>query len=126
MLAGALGLGGRLDPLAHTSALVHGLDKANRTSNSVRPVVAAHDGLDSLGRFVGVVEGNAADIVVQNVSLDDAVEEPAADEAEFAVDGRSSTLDEGPLLASVVGKSRVSVLKESDGNCCTFQVSQSP
>lgn len=83
--------------------------------------MAAHDRLDGLGGLVSVVEWDAADVVVQNVSFDDAVEEPAADEAELTVDGRSSTLDKGPLLPSVMGKGWVGVLEESDGNCCTVE-----
>jgi hypothetical protein len=36
--------------------------------------VAAHDGLDGLGGFVGVVEGDGADVVVEDVGFDDTVE----------------------------------------------------
>lgn len=117
MLARALGLRRRLDPLAHASTLVHGLDEADGTVCGIGPVVAAHDGLDSLSGFVSVIKGDGADIVVQNVSLDDAMEEPAADEAKLAVNGRGSTFDKGPFLTRVVGKRWVGVLKESDGNC---------
>jgi hypothetical protein len=45
--------------------------------------VLAHDALDGLGGFVGVVEGNRGDVVVEDVGLDDAVEQSAADEAEL-------------------------------------------
>lgn len=125
VLTGALGLGARFNPLAHTGTLVHGLNEADGAVSDVRPVVAAHDGLDSLGGFVGVVEWNSADIVVQDVCLNDTVEEVAADETELAVDGRSGTLDESPLLTSVVRQGRIGVLKEGDGNCCaSTQVSK--
>ena len=56
----------------------------------------AHDRFDSFGRFIGVVEGDDGDVVVENVGLDDAVEELAADEAEFAVDGCCCAAGEVP------------------------------
>lgn len=55
--------------------------------------------------------------MVQDVRLDDAVQQVAADEAELAVDGRGGALDKGPLLAGVVGQGRVGVLQEGDGDC---------
>lgn len=36
--------------------------------------MAAHDRLDGLGGFVGVVERNGRNIVMQDVGFDDAVE----------------------------------------------------
>lgn len=117
MLARPLGLGAGLDPLAHARALVHGLDEANRSIDGIGAVVAAHDGLDGLGGLVGVVEGDSADVVVQDVRLDDTVQQVAADETEFTINGCGSALDKGPLLASVVGQSRVGVLEEGDGDC---------
>lgn len=116
VLAGALSLRAGLDPLAHAGALVHGLDEADGAVGDVGAVVAAHDGLDGLGGLVGVVEGDGADVVVQDVRLDDAVQQVAADEAELAVDGCGGALDKGPLLAGVVGQGRVGVLQEGDGN----------
>lgn len=116
MLARALGLRAGLDPLAHAGGLVHGLDEADGAIGDVGAVVAAHDRLDGLGGLVGVVEGDGADIVVQDVSLDNAVQQVAADESELAVDGRSGALDKGPLLAGVVGQGWVGVLQEGDGD----------
>lgn len=77
----------------------------------------AHDRLDGLGGFVGVVEGNSADVVVEDVGLNDAVEELAADETEFAVNGCGGAAGEVPGLASIVGEGRVGVLEEGDGDC---------
>jgi len=76
----------------------------------------AHDWLDGLGCFVGVVEGDGADVVVEDVGLDDTVEESAADETEFTIDGCGGSTYVVPALTGVVGKSWVSVLEESDGN----------
>jgi hypothetical protein len=79
--------------------------------------VAAHDLLDGVGGLVGVVEGNGADVVVQDVRLDDAVQERAADEAELAVDSRGGAAGVGPGLSVVVGERGVGVLEEGDGDC---------
>lgn len=76
----------------------------------------AHDWLDSLGGFVGVVEGDGADVVVEDVGLNDAVEESAANETEFAVNGCGGTTNVVPRSSRVVGKSWVGVLEVGDGN----------
>ena len=76
----------------------------------------AHDGLDGLGGLVGVVEGDGGDVVVENVGLDDAVEEVAADETEFTVDGGGGAADVVPGRGLVVGERRVGVLEVGDGN----------
>ncbi len=55
--------------------------------------------------------------MVQDVRLDDAVEEVAADEAELAVDGGGGAAGEGPGVGVVVGKGRVGVLEVRYGNC---------
>lgn len=77
----------------------------------------AHDGPDGIGRFVGVVKRDAANIVVQDVRLNDAVEEVAADEAHLAVDGGSSAANIVPLVGRVMREGWVGVLKECDGDC---------
>lgn len=78
--------------------------------------MAAHNRLDRLGRQVGVVEGDGADVVVEDVSLDDAVEEVATDEAEFAVDGGGGAADVVPGRRLVVGEGGVGVLEVGDGD----------
>jgi hypothetical protein len=78
--------------------------------------VNAHHRLNGLGGLVGIVEGDGADIVVQHVRLDNAVEEVAADEAKLTIDGGSATTDEVPLVSGVMGKRRIGVLQESDGD----------
>lgn len=59
----------------------------------------AHDRLDGFGGLVGMVEGDGADVVVENVGLNNAVEEGAADETKFAVNGCSGTTNVVPALA---------------------------
>ena len=46
----------------------------------------AHHGLDGFAGFIGIVERNCGDVVVENVRFDDPMEERAPYESEFAVD----------------------------------------
>ena len=78
--------------------------------------MGAHDDLDGIGGLVGVVEGDVADIVVQHMGLDDAVENVAADEAEVTVDSGGSSTGEVPHLGLVVGQGWVGVLQVGNGN----------
>lgn len=115
-LALALGLGAGLDPLAHSGGAPHGSQEAKETTAGIGAVVLAHDGTDGVAGFVGVVKGNGANVVVEDVRLDDAVQQLAADEAHLAVNGGGGTADVVPLLSSVVRQRRVGVLQEGDGN----------
>jgi hypothetical protein len=94
----------------------HGLQEPDRTILDISTVVAAHDWLDSLRSLVGVVEGDGADIVMEHVGFNNAVEESPADETEFAVNSCSSTTNIVPAFTSVVRKSWVSVLEIGDSN----------
>jgi hypothetical protein len=78
--------------------------------------VSAHDALDGLASLIGVVEGDVADIVVQNVGLDDTVEDVATDETEVTIDGGGGSTGEVPDLGLVVGEGGVSVLEEGNGD----------
>lgn len=113
----ALGALVGLDPLAPAGSLVQGADEAPAAVLDVGAVVLAHDGLDGLGGLVGVVEGDGGDVVVEDVGLDDAVEDLAANEAELAVNGSGGTTSEVPGLAGVVREGRVGVLEVGDGDC---------
>ena len=75
-----------------------------------------HDGLDGLGGLVGVVEGDGGDVVVQHMGFHNAVQQLAADEAEFAVDGCGGAARVGPGGGGVVGEAGVGVLEEGDGD----------
>ena len=86
----------RLHPLAHSRVGPEAAQEAQRAIARVGLVVLTHDRLDRLGRLVGVVEGDGRDVMVQDVRLNDAVEEMAPDEAEFAVDGRRGSSKEVP------------------------------
>lgn len=74
-----------------------------------------HDRLDGFAGLVGIVEWDGADVVVEDVRLDDAVEELAADEAEFAVDGCGGATCKSPSFRSVVRERGIGVLQV--GNC---------
>lgn len=115
VLAGSALVG--LDPLAPPGTGPQRLDEANRATLGVGAVVLAHDRLDGLGGFVGMVEGNGGNVVVQDMGLDDAVHEVTADEAELTVNGCCSAAGKGPCLARVVREGRVGVLKVGDGHC---------
>jgi hypothetical protein len=78
--------------------------------------VAAHDWLDGLSGLISVVERDRADVVVKNVGFDDAVEESAADEAKFSVNGCSGTTNIVPASGGVVRKRRICVLEIGNGN----------
>ena len=106
-----------LNKLAPARARPDGPDEAEGTAASVGAVVLAHDGANGLASLVRVVEGNGADVMVEDVCLDNAVEEVAANPAHVAIDGRSGAANEVPLLSLVVGQGRIGVLQESDGNC---------
>ena len=77
----------------------------------------AHDWFDSLARFVGIVEWNCADEMVEDMGFDDAVEEMTTYETEFTVDSGGGSTGKVPCLGSIVRKGRIRVLEERDCNC---------
>ena len=103
--------------MAPPRALPHTPEKPNGPILDVGAVVAAHDGLDRFRCLVGVVEGDRGDVVVQDMGFDDAVEELASDETEFAVDGCGRAAGVGPAGGFVMRERGVGVLKVSDGDC---------
>jgi hypothetical protein len=107
---------GGLNPVAGTSRGPESLEETSPAGVGLSAVVVAHHTLDSVGGLIGVIEGNVADIVVQNVGLNDAVENVAANEAKVTVNSGSGTTGKVPHFRLVVGKSGISVLEESDGN----------
>ena len=96
------------------------LEETQRSSSGVGTVVLAHNDLDGVRCLVCVIEGNGADIVVQNVGFDNPVEELTTNETKFTIDGGRSATGVGPRRGRVVGKRGVGVLKESDGNCISI------
>lgn len=106
-----------LNPVAPACALPNGLDEAQGSTFGISAVVLAHDLLDSLGGFIGVVEWDCGHVVVEDVGLDDTVEECATNEAKLTVDGSGGATSVGPGLRIVMGKRRVGVLKEGNGDC---------
>lgn len=102
--------------MAPTSTVVQGLEESKRSSLDVGAVMLSHDWLDGFGGLIGVVEWDGADVVVEDVGLDDAVEEMTADESKFTIDGCGGSTDVVPALTRVVRKCWVGVLKEGDCN----------
>jgi hypothetical protein len=84
--------------------------------------MATHYWLDSLGRLIGMVEGDGANVVVENVGLNYTVKKSAANETELAVDSCGSTTDIVPATRLIVRKSGIGVLKV--GNSNWFQISK--
>jgi hypothetical protein len=111
-----------LNPLAGPHGCPHTLQESKTSSSSVATVVATHNRLDRLGCLVCVVEWNRADIVMEDVGLDDTVQELAADEAEFAIDSGCCTAGIVPAGRAVVRKAGISVLEEGDGNCSIISI----
>lgn len=54
--------------------------------------------------------------MVNNVVLNDAVEQVAANKAEFSVHGCEGALDEGPVLGLIMRHLHVGVVQVSDGD----------
>lgn len=113
----ALGTLGGLYPLARAGAAPESLEEACPAGVGLGAVVIAHDLLDGFAGLVGVIEWDAADIVVEDVSLDDSVEDVTTNETEVAVDGGCGAAGEVPHLRLVVGETRVGVLQIGDGDC---------
>lgn len=115
----------------------------------VAVVEGAEHGADRVGGFFGVVEGDATfweralagirtkresgiqlerdfnlrEQVVDDVVVDNVVEEVLANEAEVAVDGGESTLDESPRVGVEVVDLLVGVVEVGDGDCFASSVS---
>ena len=78
--------------------------------------MATHYRLDGLGCLVCVVEWDGANVVVEDVGFNNAVQKSAADEAKLTVNGGCRSTDVIPASSSVVRKSWVGVLEIRDGN----------
>lgn len=113
-----------LNPLANACRSPHALYEADGASFNVGAVVTTHDWFDGFSGFIGMVEWDSRDVVVEDVRFDDAVEQLSSDKSELSVDGRSGTTDIVPTSTSVVRKRRVSVLKIGDSDYNVIFVSK--
>lgn len=80
-------------------------------------VVFTEHGLDGLGGLLRMVEGNAAEEMVDHMVVNDLVEEVTANEASCAVNCSEGSFGVSPGFCGVVSNLGVSVLKVCDGNC---------
>lgn len=92
------------------------LDETERTVLGIGSIMSAHNLLDGIRSLVCVIERNCADVVVQNVGLDDSVKELSANETEFSIDRGSRSSSIRPAFASVMRERRIGVLKVGDGD----------
>lgn len=76
----------------------------------------AHDGTNGIRCFVSVVEWDRANIMMQDVCLNNAMQQVSANEAHLSVNGRCRAADIVPFFVGVVRQGRISMLKESNGN----------
>lgn len=76
----------------------------------------SHDRLDGFGRFIGVIEWDGGDVMMEDMSLDDAVEEVSSDESKFPIDGRCCSSCEVPGFRLVVRQGWIGVLEIGDGH----------
>ncbi len=58
--------------------------------------MATHNLLDGLARLIGIVEGDGADVVVEDMGFDDSVQQLTSDETELPVNCRSSSASVRP------------------------------
>lgn len=113
-----------LDPVAHSHAAPHSLQESNATISGICAIMLAHNFLDGFAGLVRIVEWDSANVVMKNVSLDDAVEKFTADETEFTIDCRCGATCEVPDGSVIMRKTRIGMLEVGDGNWVRLQVSQ--
>jgi hypothetical protein len=71
---------------------------------------------------MGMVERNCADVVMEHVSLDNAMEELTTNKSKFTINCRSGATNIVPRCTSVVGKSWISMLEVGDRNYGCFRI----
>ena len=104
-----------LDPLARPHRCPHALQESKTASSCVAAVVTTHNRPNCLGRFIGVVEGDGADVVVEDVGLDDTMQELATDETKFTINRSGCTTSVVPGVRSVVRQAGIGVLEVGNG-----------
>src|SRR2546423_3213886 len=75
----------RLNPLACSHRCPHTLQKSKTSSSCITAVVAAHYRLDCFGCLIRMAERDTADIVVEDMGLNDTMPELAANKTKFTV-----------------------------------------
>ena len=112
----------RLNPLARPHRCPHTFHESKTASCCVAAIVTAHDRFDGFSGLVGVVEGDGADVVMEDMGFDDTVQELAADKAEFTINGCCCATGIVPACGSVMRETGIGVLEEGDGNCVNVSI----
>ena len=86
----------RRHPLTPPGALPQTFNEPNSSIFGVASIMSTHDRLDRLCSLVGVVEGNGANVVVEDVGFNNAVEKVWTNRPEIAVNCCSSAAGKGP------------------------------
>ena len=107
----ALSTLGWLDPLTVLGRNPYGAEEPPDATLGIGTVMLAHDRYDGLSSFFTMVKWHLGEVMVDNMRLDNAVHEVAANETKVAVNCRGSTTGESPCIRIVVGKGRIGVLQ---------------
>jgi hypothetical protein len=100
--------------LAPAGALVHALEESQGAALDVGAVVTSHYWLNGLCGLIGVVERDRADVVVEHVSLNNAMEQLTTNKSEFTINSGSGATNVVPRCTSVMGKGWIGVLEVGD------------
>ena len=103
-------------PLAPPRVLPHALHKSHGSIRGIRAIMTTQDRFDCLGRFIGMVEWNGRDKVMENVGFNDPMEKMAANETKFTVNRCGGATGECPSTGFVMRQRRIGMLKEGNSH----------
>lgn len=109
-------------PLFHKPALIVVLPECLQIRRLyIAFVVRLHHGLDSIRGFLGMVEWNPTNVMMQDVILDSSMKQIPTNEAKVSVNRRGAPAKKGPSLVWVVWQRHVGVLQEGYCHCCIYR-----
>ena len=100
----------RFNPLTPPSARPQAFQEAYSAVLGIRPVMGAQNRLYSFCRLIGMIEWDHRNVVMEDMSFDNAVEQRTTYEAEFSIDGRCGSGSKSPGLGPIMRNGRVCVL----------------
>ena len=107
------------DPLTPPRARPQTSQEPNSAVLGVGPVMSAHYHFDGFRGFLGVIKWDDRDVMVEDVSFDDAMEQRTTYESEITVNGCCSSCSKSPGTGSIMCNGRVRVLQIRD---CNFRI----